>query len=309
MAIPKSKAQQAKREDEAHAAVVSLHHGKRTHEIQLARLFSTIDRSVAFAYFACGSIGEYGARFGYSPEEARNLAAVGAALEVVPEIEVRLLDGRLTFDAAAAIAGIILRPDFAERRGEWMNLAGNSDLAQLRRKVRKALAEAERKEVVVPKTVHLTEQDEKDFFDARGRISRAEGRILSEGETIGWLSRVYLDRADPLRAEPGQRRVPDTRFVDSRYVPIEVRREVFARTGGKCAVWDCENRWFIDLAHLFPHSEGGHREASGLTPLCGMHHDEFDHGLLFIEGTADRPIFKDAAGNLLPGGPDATDTG
>jgi hypothetical protein len=227
----------------------------------------------------------------------------------VPEIEARLLDGRLTFDAAAAIAGLILRPDFAGRRDEWLKPAGDSDLAELRRKVRKALAEAERKEVVVPKTVHLTEQDEKDFFEARGRISRSEGRVLTEGEAIGHLSRFYLDRMDPLRAEPGRRRVPDTRLVDSRYVPIEVRREVFARTGGKCAVWKCGSRWFVDLAHLFPHSGGGAREADDLTPLCRTHHREYDHGLLFIEGTADRPIFRDADGNLLPGGPDPPDTG
>ena len=40
-----------------------------------------MDRSVAFVYYSCTSIPDYGARFGYSPEEARALAIVGAALK------------------------------------------------------------------------------------------------------------------------------------------------------------------------------------------------------------------------------------
>ena len=120
---------------------------------------------------------------------------------------------------------------------------------------------------------------------------------------------IRARRANPLRAKPGTRRVPDTRLVESRYVPIEVRRELWDRTGGKCAVWNCEERWFIDNAHLFGHAEGGHREADNLQPLCGMHHAEHHAGLLIIEGTAENPIFKDAKGNVLPGGPGPPDTG
>jgi hypothetical protein len=309
MAIPKNKVDRAVREDEAHAAILADRREKRTVEIRLARRFRAMDKSIAFVYYACASIAEYGARFGYSPEESRALAAVGQALEIVAIIEERLLEGHLTFDAAALLSQILVHPAFKERQDEWMKLAEGSDLAEFKRRLRKEIAEAERKEPVVPKTVLLTEQDEKDFFDARGLASKKEGRLLSEGETIGILSRHYLDSFDPLRKEPGTRRVPDTRTVDSRYVPMEVQREVFRRTGGKCAVWNCRNRWFLDNAHLFPHSEGGHREASNCSPLCGMHHAEYDRGLLIIEGTAEDPIFKDVKGNVLPGGPGPPDTG
>ena len=110
MAIPKNKVDRAVREDAAHAEVLALRREKRTQEVRLARLFHKIDESVAFVYYACSSIPDYGTRFGYSPEEARALARVGAALEVVPVLEGKLLDGSLTFDAAAVVARIIVHP-------------------------------------------------------------------------------------------------------------------------------------------------------------------------------------------------------
>jgi hypothetical protein len=260
----------AVREEAAHAAVLVLRREKRTQEVRLARLFRTIDKSCAFVYHACASVAEYGARFGYSPKEAADLAAVGAALEIAPAMEESLLSGRLTFDAAAAVARLLVRPEFAGQHGAWVRLAESTDFAELKRRIRKALAEAERREPVVPKTVMLTEGDEKDFLDARGLASKREGRPLSEGETIGVLSRHYLETFDPLRAKPGRRRVPDTATVDSRYVPVAVRRAVWARTGGRCAVWGCPNRKGLQFAHLDPHRAGGDREADNIVLLCGL---------------------------------------
>ena len=105
--------------------------------------------------------------------------------------------------------------------------------------------------------------------------------------------------------------MPDTRTLqtDSRYVPMEVRREVWARTGGRCAVWGCPNRRGLQLAHLDPHRAGGDREAGNIELLCPIHHLLFDRGLLRIEGTAENPVFRDAKGNLLPHGPGPPDTG
>jgi hypothetical protein len=309
MAIPRNQVDRAVREDAAHAAIVGVRGDIRTQQIRLARLFGTVDRSLAFVYHSCASVAEYGARYGYSPEEARAYALVGAALSVVPLIEERLLDGRLTFDAAAAVAKIIVHPEFAGQGAEWLKLAEKSDLAELRRKIRKAIEEAERREPVLPKTMYMTEQDEKDFADARGLASKLMNRQLSEGETVGILSRYYLDEKDPLRAKPKPRRVPDTRTVDSRYIPVSVKREVWGRTNGECAVWGCRHRRHNQYAHLFPHSLGGHREASGIILLCPRHHREFDKRLLIIEGTADEPIFRDGEGTLLPGGPGPPDTG
>ena len=123
------------------------------------------------------------------------------------------------------------------------------------------------------------------------------------------LSRFYLDTLDPMRAKPGPRRVPDTRTVDSRYVPREVKRQVWNRTKGRCAVWGCRCRKRGQFAHLFPHCEGGSREADALILMCPDHHKLFDAGLLIVEGTAENPIFKDVKGNLLPGGPGPPDTG
>jgi hypothetical protein len=53
------------------------------------------------------------------------------------------------------------------------------------------------------------------------------------------------------------------------------------------------------MAHLVPHSCGGHREADNLVLLCSVHHAFFDLGWITLRGTADQPQFFDSAGHDL----------
>jgi hypothetical protein len=171
--------------------------------------------------------------------------------------------------------------------------------------VRKAIAEEEAKQALVAKTIYLTPEGEQTFFEARCKAIRFVGHALSEGETVEFLSQKWLDGDGDGEPMPGTRRLPPTKAGDSRTVPEEVKREVHARTHGKCAVWGCWRRAFTQFAHLFPHQDGGNQEAENMVLLCPRHHALYDKGLLQIEGTAENPIFKDVKGNLLPGGPDS----
>src|SRR6185503_17662461 len=120
-----------------------------------------------------------------------------------------------------------------------------------------------------------------------------------EGATFERVVDHYLDSFDPARVKPGTRRCAPTATVDSRYVPAEVRREVAARTEGRCAVPFCDHEVFLEFAHVVPHAAGGDREARNGLGLCHGHHVLYDRGLLRVEGPSDAPRFFDVEGRDL----------
>ncbi|HET9598048.1 MAG TPA: HNH endonuclease signature motif containing protein [Anaeromyxobacteraceae bacterium] len=74
---------------------------------------------------------------------------------------------------------------------------------------------------------------------------------------------------------------PDGVFAESRaggrqHVPAHVRREVWARDGGRCT-WlgpdgqRCESRWKLELDHVRPVALGGTSDAANLRLLCRAH--------------------------------------
>jgi hypothetical protein len=128
--------------------------------------------------------------------------------------------------------------------------------------------------------------------------------VCSEVETVEFLSRRWLDGEGDGEPKPGKRRKPPTKAGDTRTISEEVKREVRARTGGRCQRWGCWRRAFTNFAHLTPYAEGGNQEAENIVLLCPLDHLLCDRKLLIIEGSAENPIFRDAKGNLLPGGPD-----
>jgi 5-methylcytosine-specific restriction endonuclease McrA len=61
----------------------------------------------------------------------------------------------------------------------------------------------------------------------------------------------------------------------SRYIPAAVRREVWARDGGRCAFVGPEGRCgetaFLEFHHLVPYADRGATEASNLQVRCRAH--------------------------------------
>lgn len=52
----------------------------------------------------------------------------------------------------------------------------------------------------------------------------------------------------------------------SRYIPGPVRKDVLAKTGGKCAACGSKNN--VEIDHILPISKGGDSSAENLQPLC-----------------------------------------
>jgi hypothetical protein len=64
--------------------------------------------------------------------------------------------------------------------------------------------------------------------------------------------------------------------VDARAVPMEVKREVWRRDGGRCA-WTsadgkrCGSTWRLELGHLRPVALGGRSTVDNVRLECGVH--------------------------------------
>jgi hypothetical protein len=71
---------------------------------------------------------------------------------------------------------------------------------------------------------------------------------------------------------PRQSRGPNTR---SRHVPAAVKREVWARDGGRCTFVGiqgrCTERGFLELHHVVPFADGGPTVADNLRLRCRAH--------------------------------------
>jgi hypothetical protein len=64
-----------------------------------------------------------------------------------------------------------------------------------------------------------------------------------------------------------------------------LRRQVYLRDRGRCAVPGCVNRYFLDVHHIEHQADGGEHELTNLMLLCGHHHRAHHKGYLLIETT------------------------
>jgi 5-methylcytosine-specific restriction endonuclease McrA len=116
------------------------------------------------------------------------------------------------------------------------------------------------------------------------KLERAQV-LLAHSVRVGQVADV-LDRAlDALlsklerrrgAAEPGRERPPRTERTDGRGIPAAVRREVWARDGGRCtfkgaAGRQCEADRGLEFDHVRPVARGGDSTAANLRLRCRAH--------------------------------------
>jgi len=109
--------------------------------------------------------------------------------------------------------------------------------------------------------------------------------ILRHGKRRGAVEperrrrRAGTDRKAPDRAaagEVGSSSPSSPRQVDPRAIPMEVKREVMKRDGGRCA-WTspdgkrCGSTWRLEFGHIVPVAAGGQPTADNIRVECGVH--------------------------------------
>jgi hypothetical protein len=100
--------------------------------------------------------------------------------------------------------------------------------------------------------------------------------IEKHGKRKGAMAPERKRRSTPASdAEAGQAPRPTTTF-DPRAVPIELKRQVWARDGGRCA-WvspegkRCGSTWMLELGHITPAALGGTPTLGDLRIECRAH--------------------------------------
>jgi len=287
------------RRDDLAALVDEKRKGYVRTQVELAELFAEIDGCAHYAYECCGNVREWGKKHHFSLGASATLAAAGRAFVLESEVKERVLDGRLTIEAAAAL-GKILADEKLIREGEdWLEKAEKLRLQQLQTEINARMKEVYEGGPTSVLTAVMTADGRSKFERARAVASQKEKRLLDEGQAIEVLAEHYLDCFDPDRKESRPRRAPDTAGRNGRYVPAAVKRAVRerARRNGKvyCEVPGCPLCMFLEFAHWKAHRKGGSREASNLVLLCPGHHALFDAGWLTVEKNGDGFRFRERA--------------
>lgn len=273
---------------------------RRELDIRAGRALHELVAIQGLPFVGCASVGQLGELFAIAGPEALMLFGLGKALKSQPYVEDLVRRGRVSVAAAACVGEVLDLPALQRADDDWIGWAMSETLPSLRKRVQLRREEARLGDVPpVPVSFFVRRQARDDFDRARTIASRKAFRALTPGETFETVTDHYLDTFDEERVTPGTRRLPDTAFVDGRYVPAAVRREIRERQGDKCAVPFCYYARFLEMAHRVAHASGGCREADNLVLLCYVHHGMFDRGELRMEGTASAPRFFDAQGREL----------
>ena len=121
---------------------------------------------------------------------------------------------------------------------------------------------------------------------------------LPNGDVTQVLERALdLLIADRMKKRFGQTSKPRTaraaaaRKADSRYIPSEVRRQVFERDGARCSYVSPdgkrrEQRGWLELHHEDPFARGGPATTDNIRILCAPHNRllaERDFGRAFVQ--------------------------
>jgi hypothetical protein len=253
-------------------------------------------------WHSAGSVCEddFGERYGMPAKDARMLLGLGLAIKAAPYLEQSVLSGRMTLREASLLGQVLPDPRMQREGDDWVGWALTESTRTFENRVRKRREEVGLAgEETMGISLYVRRTVMEDFRRARVIASRKAGQALTEGQTLGVVVDTYLEAFDPARVTPGRRTLLDTAFVNGRYVPPAVQREIIERQGEKCAVPFCDHLMFLDKAHLVEHRCGGSREADNLLLLCSRHHDLFDWGYIRIAGTAAKPSFIDPQGRDL----------
>jgi 5-methylcytosine-specific restriction endonuclease McrA len=165
---------------------------------------------------------------------------------------------------------------------------------------------------------------EKKKFAVTERPRQRGVRIQVEpSETKAPRQRVAAAEVEQPEAKPSRRRgaategvesetkAPDRRRGRSRYIPADVRREVYRRDGGCCKYVDgrgrrCRETHYLELHHILPFAKNGASVASNLTLRCAAHnalaaeqdfgptviakrHSSIPHEALSAQGLVEKP--------------------
>jgi hypothetical protein len=271
-------------------------------QLDLGRWFDEIDRTGAFREMAHASIGEFGEHQGFSALETRTMIRAARATALDPRIELFLLEGRISLEAAALLLKAltlpakegIVPPDWVERARVVPTRRLGEDIAAFAAKARHA-------QPPTRVVAWFSPEGMKKLRRVRRLVRRAEKSTteLTDADVIVRLAEFYLKKNDRLARRGRRRRLPHTAGLAGRYVAAETRRTIEVRDEERCVVGLCPNDVWLHAGHVEAHRDGGDREKGNLTCLCSGHNRMCETGDLVLRGTADDLVCLDSRGRVV----------
>jgi hypothetical protein len=264
-------------------------------QMELGAVLAEMNEDYEHYLSGCASIEELGERLGLSASETRQLISAATGPRTIRE---RVERATVSLASAHQVCRIFRDPAFLRPGDDWPLWAESMSAKRLRELVDQRIEEVRQGEVV-ERPFHVLKRVSHDFDRARDLASRKAGEVLTDGTAFAVVVDHYLDDFDPLRKEAGPRRMPDTSGSPNRRVPARVALEVARRNRDRCPFLLCDNRIFLQNAHVRAFASGGNQEAANLFRPCDGHHALFDQGFVRMEGTPDEPRFSTWDGRPL----------
>ncbi len=270
-------------------------------------------------------------REGLSRREARDLVAVGAALEEIPAIDGAFRDGRLLWTKLR----MLVRVATPETEAEWLEAALTMRCAELERAVAGAKKGDRPRDgkLAIPRVrFAITAQVDGAAFAewerAKEKLAAEAGESIGDAEMLRQFARfvlagefsfaaaemrlaarpsaqVVVHRCDGCRAATAATAdgpiAVDGATADALACDAgssTVRDRVLARDGGRCLV--CGRPVDLHAHHVVPRAEGGPDTEENLVTLCRPCHGRLHDGRLTITGAAPSAFeIRDAEGRPI----------
>ncbi len=284
-----------------HSNTVSAAGNEKAATFILLEHLAEVDRRRLYATLAYSSLWEYVHKaLGYSEAQASDRVNAMRVMVKVPEIRGLLETGKLTLTSTAKLGThakreklkpaetALLLPDIQGKSSREVErvLLSHSTLTEEAKK-------PDRVRLVTPQLTRITIEVDEDFLSLLQSVKDLKGDpTLSCQEAFAIGMKEFVKQRSLLKVEPQSQtekvarapRIHGTRKVtakspltQSRYIPIQNRRKILARSQGSCEFVDhqtgrrCETKSGLQFDHIHPHAKGGTSDVENLRQVCRTH--------------------------------------
>ena len=264
-------------------ALMKLTGDERAVTLSILHHLNELERREIFREAGYSSLYDYCTRkLKYSESSAYRRIAAARALLVNPELEELYQEGKVTLCAIATAAKSIRNNETSvfeicnKSKREVEALVKAEELPVKPKEVIRAVKVAslplipEKPEERISVKFSLNKETYQQFEEAKAKLSNTLGSELTVEAVFSKLLESFLKA--PRKAE--------LKSSTGRYIPKQVRQEVYKRDGGQCSYVSpdgikCECKLHLQFDHIEPFAAGGATSLDNLRLLCPAHNKLF----------------------------------
>ncbi len=220
--------------------------------------FKEVRRRKLYADYQCGSLFEYAVKIlKYSEGQASRRVSACKLLQELPEIAPQIESGEINLTQLGQVKGFFTDENILDPKTK-MKVIGKVK-GKTTRETEKILWEMRSEEA--PRRVTLVLKEE--TVQKLNQVRALKGHSCPDMDSLLMtMSATVMDLWNPIR---GSRNMQPTEG-SSRYVPVQVKSQVWERDKSKCR--NCGSTFALELDHIKPFAAGGKTTVENLRLLC-----------------------------------------